>query len=99
MVQLLIKCGIQVDNCNKVGNPPIVYAIVYNHHDIVEILTQHKAKVEGIIVQENLRILDLTVLHGRYLSAQHVFSMGPLRETHSYSATDWMIILSKRIYK
>ena len=38
MVELLIEKGIDVNNLNRVGNPPIVNAITYNHFSIVKIL-------------------------------------------------------------
>ena len=74
MVRLLIELGIQVDNLNKVGNPGIVNAISYNHLDIVKILCQHGAKIEGITLENNLTIIDLAILHGRYDISQYIFS-------------------------
>ena len=38
MVRILIETGIQVNNCNKVGNPPLVNAITYNQFPIVKLL-------------------------------------------------------------
>lgn len=75
MAKLLIEKGIQVNNCNKIGSPPIVLAITYNNFDIVKLLIENKAKLEGIVVQDNLTMLDLTVLHGRYEMAEHVYNL------------------------
>lgn len=75
MVQVLIEYGIQVNNCNKIGSPPIVLAITYNNFDIVKILIENKARVEGIVVQDNLSMLDLTVLHGRYEMAEYFYKL------------------------
>ena len=75
MAKLLIDNGIQVNNCNKIGSPPIVLAITYNNFDIVKLLIENKAKLEGIVVQDNLSMLDLTVLHGRYEMAQYVHKL------------------------
>ena len=75
MAKLLIDSGIQVNNCNKIGSPPIVLAITYNNFDIVKLLIDNKAKLEGIVVQDNLTMLDLTVLHGRYEMAEYVYKL------------------------
>ena len=75
MAKLLIDSGIQVNNCNRIGSPPIVLAITYNNFDIVKLLIENKAKLEGIAVQDNLTMLDLTVLHGRYEMAQHIYRL------------------------
>ena len=75
MAKLLIDSGIQVNNCNRIGSPPIVLAITYNNFDIVKLLIENKAKLDGIAVQDNLTMLDLTVLHGRYEMAQHIYRL------------------------
>jgi len=75
MAKLLIDHGIQVNNCNKIGSPPIVLAITYNNFDIVKLLIENKAKLEGIVIQDNISMLDLTVLHGRYEMAEYVYKL------------------------
>jgi ankyrin repeat protein len=83
MVNLLLECGIQVNNCNKIGNPPMVYAITYDHFDILKILVESKAKVEGLIVQDNLTMMDLAILHGRYDAATYIYNLLVNKEVKS----------------
>jgi|JI9StandDraft_1071089.scaffolds.fasta_scaffold126973_2 hypothetical protein len=89
MVKLLIECGVDVNNRNKIGSPPLLYAIAFNNFEIVKILCENKAKVEGIIVQESLTMIDLTVLHGRYDSGTYIYNLltdKTLKTPEEYSA-------------
>lgn len=46
--------------------------------------------MEGIIVQDSLNIIDLTVLHGRYEAATYIFKLisdKTLKTPEQYSAT------------
>lgn len=38
MIKLLIKCGVDVNNLNQIGSPPLLYAIVFNNFDVVKLL-------------------------------------------------------------
>ena len=55
------------------GSPPLVNAITFNHFDIVKLLCENKAQIEGIIVQGDLSIIDLTILHGRFEIARYLY--------------------------
>lgn len=83
MVALLIECGIQVNNCNKAGSPPLVYAITYNNFGIFQLLCENKAKIEGIVVQNSLTMMDLTILHGRYNAAEYLYNRVTKKELKS----------------
>ena len=66
MVEALIEGGVDVNNCNAAGCPPLYVAIFYNQLQIAKLLIQRKARFEAVILHDKLTMLDLAILYGKY---------------------------------